>query len=262
MGKRCRGAGVRLWEWRATKYRPPPQAFKVKKASQGQWGDSSYAIRLAWGTDGQTESSRENSISEKSGSENFVRIGHIFSEESQLHIPLLPAGPGSGNSHSSSKWTLDLNTRKSLKQVLFFSHYVVSDSLWPHGLQHARLPCPSLSPRACWNSCSLSSLCYLTISSFPLPLILTSIRSFPMSQLFASGGQSIGASASASVLPMNIRGWFPLGLTGLISLQSKGLSRESSPTPQFKSLNSSALNLLYGSTLTSVHDYWKNHSFD
>ena len=98
--------------------------------------------------------------------------------------------------------------------------------------------------------------------------------SFLMSQLFTSGGQSIGASASTSVLQMNIQDWFPIGLTGLLSLlylkqvTLKGLetpkreSQESSPTPQFKSINSSALSLLYGLTLTSIHDYWKNHSFD
>ena len=85
---------------------------------------------------------------------------------------------------------------------------------------------------------------------------------FPVSQFFTSGGQSIGVSASASVLSMNIQGWFPLGWTGWISLQSKGLSRESSPTPQFKSINSSALSFLYSRTLTSIKDYWKNHSFD
>ena len=82
-----------------------------------------------------------------------------------------------------------------------------------------------------------------------------------MSQLFASAGQSIGASASASVLPTNIQGSFPLGLTGLISLLSKGLSRVFS-APQFKSINSLALSLLYGPTLTLVHDYWKNYGFD
>ena len=82
-----------------------------------------------------------------------------------------------------------------------------------------------------------------------------------MSQLFISGGQSIGASASASVLPMNIQGWFPLGLTGLISLLSKD-SPVSSSAPQCKSINSLALSLLCGPTLTSVHDYWKNHSYD
>ena len=85
--------------------------------------------------------------------------------------------------------------------------------------------------------------------------------SFPMSRLFASGGQSIGASAPASVLPMSIQGRFPLGLTGLISLLSKGLSKPS-PAPQFRSINSSALSLHHNSTLTSIHDYWKNHSFD
>ena len=81
--------------------------------------------------------------------------------------------------------------------------------------------------------------------------------SFQMSQFFASGGQSIGVSASASVLPMNIQDWFPLGWTGWISLQSKGLS-----TAQFKSINFLALSFVYSSTLTSIHDYWKNHSFD
>ena len=94
-----------------------------------------------------------------------------------------------------------------------------SDSLWPHGLQHTRLPCSSLSPRVCSNSCSLSWWCYPTISSSvaPFSCCLQSFPasgSFPMSQCSASGGQSTGASASATVLPMNIQGWFPLGLTG------------------------------------------------
>ena len=86
-------------------------------------------------------------------------------------------------------------------------------------------------------------------------------RPFPMSWSITSGGQSIGVSVSAPALPMNTQGWFPLGLTGLISLLSKGLSK-SSPALQFQSINSSALSLLYGPTLTSIHDYWKNHSFD
>ena len=85
--------------------------------------------------------------------------------------------------------------------------------------------------------------------------------SFPTSQFFTYGGQSIGVSASASVLPMNIQDWFPLGWTGWISLQSKGLSRVF-PTPQVKSINCLALSFLYSSTLTSIYDYWKNHSFD
>ena len=94
-----------------------------------------------------------------------------------------------------------------------------------------------------------------------LPSIFPTSGSFPMSQLFASGGQSIGASASASVLPMNIQGWFPLRLTILIPLLFKGF-QESSPAPQFENINSSELSFLYGPTLTSVHDYWKNQRFD
>jgi len=109
-----------------------------------------------------------------------------------------------------------------------FSSVVRCARLWPHGLKHARLPFPSPTPRACSNSCPSSQWCHLTISSSVVPIsCLQSFPesgSFPMSQFFASGGQSIGVSTSASVLPMNIQDWFPLGLTGLI-LQSKGLSR-------------------------------------
>ena len=113
-------------------------------------------------------------------------------------------------------------------------HSVVSDSWRPNGLQHARLPCPSLSPRACSNSCPLSWWCHKTISSSVIPFSclqsFPASGSFPMSQLFTSGGQSIGVTASASVLPMNIQDWFPLGWTTWISLQSKGLSRVFSNT--------------------------------
>ena len=111
-----------------------------------------------------------------------------------------------------------------------FSCSVLSNSLWPHGLQHPRHLLPSLCPRACSNSCPLSRWCHPTISSSVVPFS-SCLQSFPasgsfqMSQLFTSGGQRIGASASASVLPMNIQGCFPLGLTGWISLQSKVLSR-------------------------------------
>ena len=106
----------------------------------------------------------------------------------------------------------------------------MSDSLWPHGLQHARLPSPSPAPGACSNSCPSKSVMpsYHLILCRPLlllPSIFPSIGSFPVSQFFASGGQSIGVSALASVLPMNTQDWFPLGWTGWISLQSKGLSR-------------------------------------
>ena len=107
----------------------------------------------------------------------------------------------------------------------------MSNSLWPHGLRHARLPCPSPIPGACSNSCALSWWCHPTISS----LVVPSPPAFNLSQhqglfkwvsqLITSGGQSIGVSASASVLPMNIQDWFPLQWTGWISFQAKGLSR-------------------------------------
>ena len=111
-----------------------------------------------------------------------------------------------------------------------FSHSVVPSSLWPHGQQHTRLPCPSPTPGAYSNSCPSSWWCHPTISSsaFPFSSCLKSFPatgSFPVSPFFTSGGQSTGVSASASVLSMNIQDWFPLGWTGLISLQSLGLSR-------------------------------------
>ena len=115
-----------------------------------------------------------------------------------------------------------------------FSHLVVPNSLWTHAQKHARLPCPSLSPGVCLNSCPSNWWCLPTVtSSVPFSFCLHSFPasgSFPMSWFFASGGPSIGASASALVLPMNIQGWFPLRLTGLISLLFKGLSRVLSST--------------------------------
>ena len=116
-----------------------------------------------------------------------------------------------------------------------FSCSVVSDSLRLHGLQHARPPCPSLAPGVYSNSCPLSRWCHPTISSSVIPFSsclqsFPASGSFPMSQFFATGGQTIGVSASTSVLPMNIQDWFPLGWTGWISLQSKGLSRVFSNT--------------------------------
>ena len=142
----------------------------------------------------------------------------------------------------------------------------MSNFLQPHGLQHTRLPWHSPSPRACSNSCPLSQWCHPTISSSIAPFS-SCPQSFPatgsliMSQLFASGCQSIVASTSASVLPMHIQGWFPLGLTGWSPCRPRD-SQESSPTPQFKSINSFVLSFLYSPTLTSIHDYWKSHSFD
>ena len=147
-----------------------------------------------------------------------------------------------------------------------FSPSVISNSLRPHGLQHARLPCPSPTPRAYSNSCPSSrQWCHPTISSSVIPFStclqsFLASGSFPVSQFFASGGQSIGVSALSSVLPMNIQDWFPLGWTG--SPCSPRDSQECSPTPQFKSINSPALSLFYCPALTSIHDYWKNHSFD
>ena len=116
--------------------------------------------------------------------------------------------------------------------IIHFVHRLVTvvfDSLWPHGLQHARLPCPSPSPRFCSNSCLLSRWCHPTILFSVVPFSscfqsFPSSESFLMGQFFTSGGQSIGVSASASVLPMNIHDWSPLGWTGWISLLSKWLS--------------------------------------
>ena len=151
-------------------------------------------------------------------------------------------------------------TVRSFSLVLF-SLSVVSDSLWPYGLQDTRLPCPSPTPEACSNSCPSTQWCHPTISSSVVPF--SCLQSFPASgsfsgcQFFASGGRSIGISASASVHPMNIQDWFPLGLTGLLSLQSKGLSRVfSNTTIQNHQFFSAQLSLY-------IHaDYWKNHSFD
>ena len=131
-------------------------------------------------------------------------------------------------------WPVWKQIRKG-KLLPQFICLVMSDSLRPHGLQHARLPCPSPTPGACSNSCPSSPWCHPTISSSVIPFSsrlqsFPASGSFPMSQFFISGGQSIGVSASASVLPMNIQGWFPLGLTGWISLQSKGFSRVFSNT--------------------------------
>ena len=141
----------------------------------------------------------------------------------------------------------------------------MSDYLWSHGLQHARLPYPSPSPRVCSNSCPFCWWCHPTISSSvtrfsPHPQSFSPSRSFPMSLLFTSAGQSIGASASASVLPMNIQGWFPSGLTILSFMQSKVSQVFFNTTIQkhqfFSTQPSSWPNFTY------VYNYWKNHSFD
>ena len=141
-----------------------------------------------------------------------------------------------------------------------FSHSVKSNSLRPHGLQHIRPPCPSPTPGVYSNSCPSSWWCHPTISSSVIPFSFclqsfSASGSFPVSQLFTSGGQSIGASALASVLPVNIQDWFPLGLTGLISLKSKEFSRVFSSTIIQKQQFSKVLSFLYDPSLTSIHDY-------
>ena len=143
--------------------------------------------------------------------------------------------------HQHHTWDTYSGTQHSrVPQPVFFSSVqfsrsVVSDSLWSHGLQHSRPSCPSPTPRVYSNSCPLCQWCHPTISSSVIPFSSClqsspASGSFRVNQLFTSGGQSIGVSASASVLPMNIQDWFPLGFTGLISLQSKRLSRVFSNT--------------------------------
>ena len=141
----------------------------------------------------------------------------------------------------------------------------MSTSLPPHGLQHTRLSCPSPSLGVCSNSCPLSQWCHPTISSSVAPFSCSqsflASRSFPMSWFFASDDQSIGASASASVLPMSIQGWSLLGWTGWISLLSSD-SQESSPAPQFKGSNSLVFHFVYGPSLTIIRDHWEDDSLD
>ena len=147
-----------------------------------------------------------------------------------------------------------------------FSHSVLSDSLRPHELQHARPPCPSSTPGVDPNPCSLSQWCHPAISSSVVPFSsypqsFPASGSFQMSQFFTSGSQSTGVSASASVLPINTQDWSPLGWTGWISLLSKGLSRVFSNTTVEKH-QFFGTQFLYSLTVTSIHDHRKNHSLD
>ena len=158
---------------------------------------------------------------------------------------------------------LDLNLVLAIIQFssVQFSHSVVSDSLWPNELQHGRPPSPSPTPRAYSNSCPSSRWCHPTISSsvvpFSCPQSLPASGSFPMSQLFASRGQNIGVSAAASVLPVNTQDWFPLdGLVG--SPCSSRDSQEYSPTPQFKSINSSVSTAFKLPDSDFFASYWEN----
>ena len=150
--------------------------------------------------------------------------------------------------------------------LLLFSCWVMSDSCQPHGLQHNRVPCPSATPRVYSTSCPSNRWCHPTISSSVVPFSsclqsFPASRSFPVTQFFTSGGQSIVVSASTSVLPMNTQDCSPQEWTGWIPLQSKGLSSLLQHHSSKASI-SSALSFLYSPILTSIHDYWKNHSPD
>ena len=159
----------------------------------------------------------------------------------------------------------DLSSRISI-WLLLFSYLVVSNSLWPCMDCSKPGSCPSPSPGAWSNSCPSSQWCHPTISSPIIPFSscpqsFPASGSFQMSQLFTSDVQSIGVSASKSVLPMNTQDWSPWGWL-VRSPCSPRDSEESSSTPQFKSINSLALSLLNSPTLTSIHDHRKNHSLD
>ena len=154
--------------------------------------------------------------------------------------------------HNFTSCTSESRSASDSFSSVQFSRSDMSDCLQPHGLQQARLPCPSPTPEVCSNSCPSSRWCHTAISSSVVPFS-SYLQSFPAwgsflrSQFLTSDGQSIGVSASASVLPMNIQNWFPSGLTNWISLQSKGLSRVFSNT-----INSLVLSFLYSPTLISI----------
>ena len=159
----------------------------------------------------------------------------------------------------------DSDKRKTEGVSFSYICYSVTQScptLRPHGQQQARFPCPSPSPRVCSKSCPLSWWCHTTISSSVIPLSsclqsFPALASFPVNWLFTLGGQSIGASAWESVLPMNIQSRFLVGLTGLVSLTLESLSSTTVKKHQF-----SAAQFLCDPTLTSTHDFWKIHGFD
>ena len=159
--------------------------------------------------------------------------------------------------HEGNKYAIQFSSVQLLSHVWLFA------TPWIAACQP---PCPSPTLGIHPNPCPLSRWGHTTISSSVIPFYFCpqsfpASGSFPMSQLFASGGQRIGVSASTSVLPMNTQDWSPLGWTGWISLQSKGLST-SSPTPHYKSISSSVLSFLCSPTVRYIHNYWKNHSFD
>ena len=206
---------------------------------------------------------------------DFTFTFHFYALEKEMatHSSLLAWRiPGMGSHRVGHDWS-DLvvavakrKRKSSLVASVQFSRSIVSDSLRPHESWHARPLCLSPTSGVYSNSCPSSRWCHAAISSSVIPFSscpqsLTASGSFPVSQLFTWGGQSTGVSASASVLPMNTQDWSPLGWTGWISCSPRD-SQESSPAPQFKSINFSALSFLHSPTLTSIRDHWKNHSLD
>ena len=196
-----------------------------------------------------------------------------WTEFTLIHGPKIPAAM---QYYSLQHWTLLPSPLSLLILIiwvfsiffllLLFSYSVAFDPLQPYELQHTRLPCPYLAPWVCSNSCPLSWWCHPIISSSVTPFSscpqsFPASGSFPMNRLFTSGGQSIRASASSPVLPMNIQDWFHSGLMGLISLLSKGLSRVSSSTTVWKHQFFGAQPSLWFN-LTFIYDNWKNYSFD
>ena len=200
-----------------------------------------------WVCSGSCPLSRWCYLTISSSAASFCSCSQSFPASGFFPVSQLLASGGQGIGASAS--------------VSRFSHSLMSDSLQPHGLQHATPPCPSPTPRGCSNSCPSSQWCHPTISSSVFPFssclqFFPASGSFAVNQFFKSLGLSIVASASASVLSMNIQGWFPLGLTGLISLLSKWVSTVFSGTMAWKH-QSLVLNLLYGPDLTFIHDYGK-----
>ena len=192
-------------------------------------------------------------------------FGHnsaYHSRKSTFSLNSSPSAPSGLIKFKKNWFQLLISSVQSFSQVWLFG------TPWTAARQASY---PSPSPGVCSNSCPLSPWCHPIISSSVIPFSsclksFPASESFPISQFFTSGGQSTGASASPSVLPMNFQDWLPLGWTGLISLLSMGFSRVFSNTTvqkhQFFSTQPSALSFLYDPTLTSIHDHWKNHSFD
>ena len=202
----------------------PWRVWKGKRYDLARWGPRSVGFQKATGEE------RKNSLRKKNEEAEPKQKGH----------PVVDVSVGESKFwHYKEVYCIRTWNGRSMNQGKFssvqFNRSVMPNSLWPHVLLHPRLPCQSPTPRAYSNSCWLCQWCHPTITSSVVPFSyhlqsFPASGAFPMSQFFASCGQSFGVSASASVLPRNIQDWFPLGLTGWISLQSKGLSRVFSNT--------------------------------